>query len=336
MPKMRGKFNVLKDGQYVEILVEQAEKDANGNVINDTYASIDDLLDGKIVVLKADKLNAPRKITLSGDIDGSVSFDGSGDITIETTDTLRKTSGLYHNSIYRGKDWGTFTSLSMVEQFLSDHGVSTGLFNDLYLGDYFKVQDGTYNVEWEIAGFDTYYQKGDPAFTNHHIALIPKTNLLTSKMNDTNDTTGGYYNSYMHQSVIPTIDTNLATILGNHLLARRALLSNAMNKDLTSGAGAGWMGSTTGCGWYTVKSCLMSEVAVYGSKVFSSSFHDIGEDCERLPIFQFKGHSYTRQWFWLRAVASASNFASANDYGDAYSDGAGVADGGVRPLICVG
>ena len=47
MPKMRGKFNVLKDGQYVEILVEQAEKDANGNVINDTYASIDDLLDRK-------------------------------------------------------------------------------------------------------------------------------------------------------------------------------------------------------------------------------------------------------------------------------------------------
>ena len=126
----------------------------------------------------------------------------------------------------------TFTSLSAVEQFLSDHGVSTGMFNDLYLGDYFKVQDGTYNVEWEIAGFDTYYQKGDTAFTNHHIALIPKTNLLTSKMNDTNDTTGGYYNSYMHQSVIPTIDTNLATILGNHLLARRALLSNAMNKEL--------------------------------------------------------------------------------------------------------
>ena len=30
---MRGKFNVLKDGQYVEILVEQAEKDANGNEI---------------------------------------------------------------------------------------------------------------------------------------------------------------------------------------------------------------------------------------------------------------------------------------------------------------
>lgn len=246
------------------------------------------------------------------------------------------TQGLSHNSIYRGKSFGTFASVSAVQQFLNDHAVSTGLFKDLYIGDYFKIQDGTYNVEWEIAGFDTYLHKGDSDFTTHHIALIPKTNLTTSKMNDTNDTTGAYYNSYMHQSVIPTIDTNLATILGNHLLARRALLSNAMNKDLTSGAGAGWMGSTTGANWYTVKSCLMSEVAVYGSKVFSSSFHDIGEDCERLPIFQFKGHSYTRQWFWLRAVASASYFAGAN--GNGYADGgnASSADGGVRPIICVG
>ncbi|MCI6483475.1 MAG: hypothetical protein MSA24_03785, partial [Selenomonadaceae bacterium] len=53
------------------------------------------------------------------------------------------TQGLSHNCIYRGKNWGTFTSLSAVEQFLSDHGVSTGLFNDLYLGDYFVLQDGT-------------------------------------------------------------------------------------------------------------------------------------------------------------------------------------------------
>ena len=259
-----------------------------------------------------------------------------GNINNDTALLAATGTGLNHNGIYRGKNLGTFSSISAVESFLTTHKVSSGVFEDLYLGDYFRLQDGTYNVEWEIAGFDTYYQKGDTTFTNHHIALIPKTNLLTSKMNDTNDTTGGYYNSYMHQSVIPTIDTNLATILGNHLLARRALLSNAMNKNLTSGAGAGWMGCTTDWVWYTVKSCLMSEVAVYGSKVFSSSFHDIGEDCERLPIFQFKGHSHTRQWFWLRAVASASHFASAAYTGNATYGDASIADGGVRPIICVG
>ena len=246
------------------------------------------------------------------------------------------TSGLSHNGIYRGKNLGTFSTLAEFEAFLTTHNVSSGLFTDLYLGDYFTLKDGTYNKEWEIAGFDTYLHKGDTEMTKHHLALIPKTNLLTSYMNATNDTTGAYYNSYMHQTVIPKVDTAMANILGSHLLERRALLSNAMTKDIASGAGAGWTGASSGWAWYTVKSCLLSEVAVYGSKVFSSSFYDVGEDCERLPIYQFKGHSYTRQWFWLRAVASSSYFAGAGNNGDASYGGAGNSNGGVRPLICVG
>ena len=245
-------------------------------------------------------------------------------------------TGLSHNGIYRGKNFGTFTSLSAVEQFLSDHGVSTGLFKDLYIGDYFKIQDGTYNVEWEIAGFDTYLHKGDSDFTTHHLALIPKTNLTTSKMNDTDDTTGGYANSYMHKTVIPAVDANLTKVLGNHLLSRRAYLTTTVNKDIASNAGAGWKGASTAGDWFTVKSCLMSEVAVYGSTIFSSSFFDTAEDCERLPIFQFKGHSYSRQWFWLKSVASGSAFAHANDSGSPDHDDAHYAGGGVRPLICVG
>ena len=216
------------------------------------------------------------------------------------------TQGLSHNSIYRGKSFGTFASVSAVQQFLNDHAVSTGIFKDLYIGDYFKIQDGTYNVEWEIAGFDTYLHKGDSDFTTHHLALIPKTNLTSSKMNDTDDTTGGYANSYMHKTVIPAVDANLTKVLGNHLLSRRAYLTTTVNKDIASNAGAGWKGASTAGDWFTVKSCLMSEVAVYGSTIFSSSFFDTAEDCERLPIFQFKGHSHTRQWFWLKAVASGS------------------------------
>ena len=246
------------------------------------------------------------------------------------------TSGLSHNGIYRGKNLGTFSTLAEFEAFLTTHNVSSGLFTDLYLGDYFTLKDGTYNKEWEIAGFDTYLHKGDTEMTKHHLALIPKTNLLTSYMNATNDTTGAYYNSYMHQTVIPKVDTAMANILGSHLLERKALLSNAMTKDIASGAGAGWTGASSGWAWYTVKSCLLSEVAVYGSKVFSSSFYDVGEDCERLPIYQFKGHSYTRQWFWLRAVASSSYFASAGSYGNADDSYASNSRGGVRPLICVG
>ena len=96
------------------------------------------------------------------------------------------------------------------------------------------------------------------------------------------------------------------------------------------------MGTSTDWAWYDVKACLMSEVSVYGSRVFSSSFYDVGEDCERLPIFHFKGHSYTREWIWLKAVASASYFAHATANGAAGTNHASHAGGGVRPLICVG
>ena len=246
------------------------------------------------------------------------------------------TQGLSHNCIYRGKNWGTFTSLSAVEQFLSDHGVSTGLFNDLYLGDYFVLQDGTYNKAWEIAGFDMFYNSGDTALTTHHLNLIPRNNLLTSKMNDTSDTTGGYYNSYMHQTVIPEVDTNMAKILGSHLLTRRTWLTDVVNKDVDSNGGPGWTGASSTGNWYSVKSVLMNEMNIWGAPIHSSSSYDNTGDPQKMPIFNFCNHvCNAREYFWLRCVASASDFAVASG-GNVHHIYASNADCGVRPLICVG
>ena len=246
-------------------------------------------------------------------------------------------TGLSHNGIYRGKNFGTFTSLSAVEQFLSDHGVSTGLFKDLYLGDYFVLQDGTYNKAWEIAGFDMFYNCGDTPLTTHHLNLIPRNNLRTSKMNNTNDTTGGYYNSYMHKTVIPEVDTNMAKILGSHLLTRRALLTDAVNKDVDSNGGPGWTGASSSGNWYSVKSVLMNEMNIWGAPIRSSNGFDNVSDPQKMPIFNFRNHvCNAREWFWLRCVASASSFAGAYSGGGADSGGASDAGGGVRPLICVG
>ena len=245
------------------------------------------------------------------------------------------TVGTSHNGIYGGRNFGAITSAN-IGSFLSEHKVAEGLFTDLYVGDSFTIQDGTYNKEWEIAGFDTYLHKGDTELTKHHLALIPKVNLLEARMNPTDTTTGGYKGSEMFKTTLPAVVANLEKALGARLLTRRAMLSNATNATIKSMAGADWNGATTGWEWTDVKAALMSEVAVYGSKVFSSSFHDVGEDCERLPIFQFKGHSYTRQWFWLRAVASSTAFAYANFSGNAHVAVASDSSGGVRPLIIVG
>ena len=162
-----------------------------------------------------------------------------GNINNNTAILAATGTGLNHNGIYRGKNLGTFSSISAVESFLTAHKVSSGIFEDLYLGDYFVLQDGTYNKAWEIAGFDVYFNEGDTPFTNHHIVLIPQSLLLYSKMNDTNDTTGGYANSYMHKTIIPAVDANLTKVLGSHLLSRRAYLTTTVDKDVASNAGAG-------------------------------------------------------------------------------------------------
>ena len=93
MPKMRGKFNVLKDGQYVEILVEQAEKDADGNVISEVYAKKDDIANGLVIALKASELEKAFGITVA-DHDGTnagekSSADGSADVVLKLPATIK-------------------------------------------------------------------------------------------------------------------------------------------------------------------------------------------------------------------------------------------------------
>lgn len=200
------------------------------------------------------------------------------------------------------------------------------------------IQDGTYNKAWEIAAFDWYLNKGDSALTTHHLVLFPKENLTTSYMNSTNTTEGGYYNSYMHQTVIPQVNTNLTRALGNHLFERRALLSNAIDATGQSNACgiSDWKGCSSAWSWYSVKACLMSEVAMYGASLFGN-IYDVGEDCMKLPLFSFKNHVVNnRQWWWLKPVAYSASFAFAYDHGHAHSNNASGSSGGVRPLICVG
>ena len=245
--------------------------------------------------------------------------------------------GLRNNFVPRGKNLGTFSSISDVETFLNNHKVSSGKFYDIYPFDEVTIKDGTYNAVWIVAGLDTEFGKGDTALAQHHVTLIPKTYLFTARMNSTNTTVGGYYGSEMHQTTLPTVANNLKKVLGNHLLERRVLLSNSINANLASGAGAGWQGSTNNWAWYSAFCTLMSEIQVYGSIVFSSSFFDVGEACSQLPIFRFANHTYqARFYFWLRAVSSTTDFALATGNGHAANGYASYADIGVRPLITIG
>ena len=238
------------------------------------------------------------------------------------------------NNIYKHRDLGTITS-SNRDEWIAKHINSDGTFNDIYVGDIVTIQDGVYNAIWVVAGLDTEYNKGDTALTTHHISLIPLTYLLIASMNDTNTTVGAYAGSKMHTTTLVTVANNLKNALGNRLLERRVLLSNSMDTSIASRAGGGYTGASNNWAWTSAYCTLLTEVQVYGSTVFSSSFYDVGEGCSQLPLFKFINHVYFGRYaFWLRAVASFMSFAFAGNQGAAGVDGA-LGAYAIRPLITI-
>ena len=250
------------------------------------------------------------------------------------SDLLFKTLPENHNAIFRGDD--LFAKGYTIDDICAM--ISDGSFSDIYIGDYFTLsgtienvpsdaestQTVTYNTKFRVAGLDIYLNTGDPAFTKHHAVIVPDSVIGSNLMNSKNITTGGYVGSFMYTSVLPVYDTHFTEKLNNHLLSRRDILTNSV-----SGA------SANNWGWYSIKSRLMSEPEVYGTRAFGGNY-DIGTAYNRFPLFNLapkyicNGMSY-----WLRAVASSDSFAGVYYYGNAhYYRASNVL--GVRPCFVIG
>ena len=239
------------------------------------------------------------------------------------------------------------------------------LFEDIYVGDYIEMSRAisAYNqnqqyqatgTKWvTIAGIDWYMQDGDnSAITYHHLVMVPGKGFDTSeaqhfgrsRMNASNDTTGGYTSSEMHATTIgavvsagstastATINQQLYAEFSTHLKTTRELLSNAIDSARYNRFGQA-SGATSGWAWANCQAVLMSEIEVYGSIVFSSSGQDTGNACRQLPLF---AHSKIAQnnrsaYYWLKDVASAAYFCRCGYHGYADCNSASYAADCVRP-----
>jgi hypothetical protein len=203
---------------------------------------------------------------------------------------------------------------------------------------YYTKTTKTENVSLMIAHFNYYYNIGDTALTNPHIILTNRNYgfATTSKMNPTNTTVGGYYNSEMHQTTLPCYAKSLKTALNNHLLSHKTLLSDAINASTPSMAGTGLTGASSAWAWYDTELQLMTEQQLFGSGIWTSSAYDVGCDGEKLAVFNFvNGVQNGRYAFWLRSVTSSAYFAFCINTGYAsyyYASNAHY----VRPLIVFG
>lgn len=242
------------------------------------------------------------------------------------------------------------------------------LFEDIYVGDYFKMsraisayeRTGQYQETGSqyvtIAGLDTMMNNGDQGdgVDYHHAVMVAgqgfggTQHFGRSRMNATNDTTGGYKASEMNTLVLgapasegstaadATINQQLYAEFGSHLKTTRELVSNAINAT-----GYNRFGSATGCAsgweWISAQAILMSEIEVYGSIAWSSAGYDTGNANKQLPLFAFSKQAQNNRsaHWWLKDIASAAFFCYADDYGNASCNNASHAHYYVRPRFII-
>ena len=232
-------------------------------------------------------------------------------------DFITKTSGS-HNSIYRGKYLGAQVSAAQYDT------IRSGVLDDLFIGDYWTIG----GVNWRIAAFD-YYLGTDVA--EHHVTIVPDTNLYNADMRFDGTTMGGYHGSGMYSTGLDSAKTTINNAFGAaHILKHNQYFVNAVTSGHPSGAAA-----------YNSTVDLMSENNIYGCKIMSpmsngSTYYMYSSfDKSQYPLFVFRPDLISNnQAFWLRDVVTDSRFALVNSNGIASSDYADSSRG-VRPAFSI-
>lgn len=232
------------------------------------------------------------------------------------------TPGDRHRMFYGGRNLGT--SVTSAQKT----AIQNGSFSGLLVGDYWRIND----VIWRIVDMDYWYGCGDTAFAQHHLVIMPDTNLATAKMNETSTTTGGYTGSKMYTDTLPTVKTTCQAAFPSMVLSHREYLVNEVTDGKPS-AGV-WMDSDVE---------LPSEIMMFGNRIVShgnddnttlAALHTI--DKQQLALFNLVPRFIIAPTgIWLRDPASAAAFANITRFGEASINGA-MYSSGVRPVFPIG
>ena len=258
-----------------------------------------------------------------------------------------------HNAIPRCKD---------IQEYFDDGSlytrISSGTFEDLYIGDYFKAKYNGTEKTFRLAGFNTFWINTSTTsygvIDKNHAVVVPDECLKTSSMYTASSSStvvgqisnGGYGKSVVHSTSIGSITSNagvgninlnLYTIFGSHLISSRESLSISVSTSILSGAGDGLYGASNNCTTYICQAVVMPELEVYGTTLASSSYYDNQSNHAQLPLFRLIPwmKNITRDDWWLRDVASSDSFCMVSRYGNASRATADEVKG-IRPRFCIG
>ena len=257
--------------------------------------------------------NQTDRATLNDLLEG---YFNRGDLTIRSAAALK-------NCLPRRKNLGTSVTSEQWD------AIQNGTFDGLFLGDYWTIN----GIDYIIVAFDYWLSTGDTPCTKHHVVVIPYNQLYTYKFNPTDTTKGGYVGSDLYKNGLTQAKQMVTAAFGSaHILNHREYLVNAVTN-----------GKPTGTDWYDSTVELMNENMVYGGRQLSpipdgtanpwDTCRNYTIDKSQLPLFRLIPWLIcNRQWYWLRDVSSAANFAYVSGDGLTYSLNAnGVA--GVRPVV---
>ena len=234
------------------------------------------------------------------------------------------------NTRYEVKNLGTWSSIDDVNTFLDACNHDTGYYGAT-IGSYVTINDGTYNKQWIIAGFDMEHNHkasdGNTKDNGYGICLIPKNSLGNYTWDNNDDTSKGYYGSTINTSTLPNVANNLKKVLGDHLVLRNVLLSSARDSNYHASKYT----------WTTAYCTLMSMGQVTGKFASNRNKYDDGEANYKLPLFNYETWSFD-DWAWLRGL-NFRNGSLGVAYGLTTSGGSdwhfSDYSYGLRPLIYI-
>lgn len=234
---------------------------------------------------------------------------------------LSQISNRNRRMIFRGKNLGSSFS---TEQKTA---VQNGTFTGLWLGDYWTIN----GVNWRIVDFDYWYNKGTPKFTSHHLVIMPDTATVSDTMNDSTITTGGYTGSKMYISNLSPVRSEVSSAFGDAVLTHKEYLISTVT------------GGYPSAGSFVDSSVeLPNEPMIYGSYIYTPA-NNGSTDVKRftisntqLALFQVAPeYIVSGNGYWLRDVASTTQFARVDSSGGAQASNASVSTG-IRPVFAIG
>ena len=190
---------------------------------------------------------------------------------------------------------------AIAEQNLEKYGYA--------IGDYFVGASGYY---YYLADMNTNYggYNNLAVVNTHHCGIVVDTKSTCQWLSE--GTVTNYSSSTLHSfltnTALPNIKSDIATLFGDwesHLLTRTEM-DNAIG---------GW-----GTTWEGLKDCLicaMTEVQMYGSRIFGSDGNQTGTGCKSLELFRKYRFNeiYGLSSIWLKSIVSTSLACVVRDNG---------------------